>query len=193
MQCPVCQTIMSKSASGTVCPKCGHSEQIKADAPGFAAVNSTQVVPRQPASNTINPAASQSGLNIGPSGISIGVGQDPYIDPDYGVNPYNQPGISIGGRIGGLLSIIFGLIFAAIGFFVYKSSLIPSNYIKTEGQVVQEVPVSGTQTVNGYQRPSTSFAPVIQFSVQGKSYTFQSSSSSNPPAFNIEQTIPERL
>ena len=84
---------------------------------------------------------------------------------------------------------IFGLVFSLIGlfllFFAFNAWRSEAAFMKqaqtTMGAVVQLAPVQG--------RHGVTYAPVIRYLVNGTSYQFQSHSSSNPPAYHLNQYV----
>ncbi|HLU71877.1 MAG TPA: DUF3592 domain-containing protein [Nonomuraea sp.] len=99
------------------------------------------------------------------------------------------------GRLFTLVGGIFGLIGlvllgVTIALAVSTASFLASAQ-RTDGTVVElTARTSTTRTQDGYTRRSTTWFPTVEFTIDGRQYSFQSSTGSNPPAYTKGEAVP---
>ncbi|TXK34683.1 DUF3592 domain-containing protein [Nonomuraea sp. C10] len=99
------------------------------------------------------------------------------------------------GRLFTLVGGIFGLIglvllCVTIALAASTASFLASAQ-RTDGTVVElTARTSTTRNSDGYIRRSTTWFPTVEFTVDGRQYSFQSSTGSNPPAYAEGESVP---
>jgi Protein of unknown function (DUF3592) len=84
----------------------------------------------------------------------------------------------------GILLLIFG------GYKYYSDQQMIARSTPVTGKVIELKESVKETTKNGTTTKSVTYAPVIEYSVNGKPYTYQSSMYSNPPAYELNGDAP---
>src|SRR6185312_3149833 len=73
-----------------------------------------------------------------------------------------------------IILLLFGVVFAGVGLFMYNSAKIDPSWTRVSGQVVN--------VSSSYSNNSTSYTPTVQYQANGQTYKVSSSigTSSNP-------------
>ncbi len=79
------------------------------------------------------------------------------------------------------VNIIMLVCLGIVGYFFYTSWNLQRNGVTTTGVVVSLEPHS--------DEDGETYSPVVSFTAQGKSYTFESSTSSDPPAYRVGEEV----
>ncbi|MET8006620.1 DUF3592 domain-containing protein [Nonomuraea glycinis] len=93
--------------------------------------------------------------------------------------------------VGGIFALIgLALLCVTIALAVSTASFLASAQ-RTDGTVVElTARTSTTRNSDGYTRRSTTWYPTVEFTVDGKQYSFESSTGSNPPAYTKGESLP---
>lgn len=92
--------------------------------------------------------------------------------------------------VGGIFAVV-GLIFVVVGVGVGVSAVgFQSSAEKVDGKVVAlNERVSSSRSSSGPSRTSTTWYPVVEYTVDGERYEFEASSGSNPPAHEVGEAV----
>ncbi|MGA5763726.1 DUF3592 domain-containing protein [Nonomuraea bangladeshensis] len=99
----------------------------------------------------------------------------------------------------GLPLTLIGAIFALVGLILLGVTLAlaasTASFLasaqRTEGTVTGLTPRTTTsRDSDGYTRRSTTWYPTVEFTVDGRRYSFQSSTGNNPPAYRQGEGVP---
>ncbi len=99
------------------------------------------------------------------------------------------------GRLFALVGGIFGLIglvliCVTIALAASTASFLASAQ-RTDGTVVElTARTTTTRTQDGYTRRSTTWFPTVEYTVDGRRYSFESSTGTNPPAYAKGEGVP---
>ncbi|MGA4995490.1 DUF3592 domain-containing protein [Nonomuraea bangladeshensis] len=94
---------------------------------------------------------------------------------------------------------LIGVIFALVGLILLGVTLAlaasTASFLasaqRTEGTVTGLTPRTTTsRDSDGYTRRSTTWYPTVEFTVDGRRYSFQSSTGNNPPAYRQGEGVP---
>jgi hypothetical protein len=100
------------------------------------------------------------------------------------VNTVYSAGRRIGYVLMGVVFLIAGTGLIIWGYATVRNKIENSNYIKTEGTVIRMREVQSTEDMG------ITWAPVIRFKDRsGTEYTFESTVSSEPPAYNVGDKV----
>ncbi|WP_329251497.1 DUF3592 domain-containing protein [Actinoallomurus sp. NBC_01490] len=93
--------------------------------------------------------------------------------------------------VGGIFGLV-GLVLLGAGIAVAASTAsFLASAQRTDGTVVElTARTSTTRSSGGHTRTSTNWYPTVKFTVDGRSYSFQSSTGSNPPAYERGESVP---
>ena len=93
--------------------------------------------------------------------------------------------------VGGIFARIgLALLCVTIALAVSTASFLASAE-RTDGTVVElTARTSTTRNSDGHTRRSTTWYPTVEFTVDGKQYSFESSTGSNPPAYTKGESLP---
>lgn len=101
-----------------------------------------------------------------------------------------------GGRSMGLtfamaITGIIGVAFLIVTFFAFSSYRHNQKVCtgRVYGTVVDLVEHTYTSTSNGHRRTGYTYAPVVQYMANGREYTVESRTSSNPPAYAVGDMV----
>lgn len=95
-------------------------------------------------------------------------------------------------KIVGITFILFSVIFLIIGTCVSIAPKVKSKRCTglVKADVIENIQSeSRRKSGNGRRRDSTLYAPVFQFDYNGKKYTVKSSTSSDPPAYEVGDVV----
>lgn len=108
-----------------------------------------------------------------------------------GVVVMRKGGRSVSGTMAMVIVLIIGVVFIAVSIFAISSYQHLQKVCtgKVYGTVIDLVERRSTSTSNGHRRTSYSYAPVVQFMVNGREYTVESNTSTNPPSHQVGDTI----
>lgn len=99
----------------------------------------------------------------------------------------------------GRLPFVVGLVFGGVGIVLAVVAVIVVGVTlgalrdgaRTEGTVVDVVArTSTTEDSDGRSRESTAYHPTVRFRADGRTYTFTSSTGSDPPAYEVGDRVP---
>jgi hypothetical protein len=93
--------------------------------------------------------------------------------------------------VGGIFGLV-GLVLLCVGITLAASTAsFLASAKRTDGTVVALTPRTDTsRSSDGHVRSHTNWYPTVRFTVDGKSYSFHSSTGSNPPSYEKGETVP---
>lgn len=93
--------------------------------------------------------------------------------------------------VGGIFGLI-GLVLLCVGIALAASTAgFLASAERTDGAVVAlTARTTTTRNSDGHSRSSTSWYPTVEFTVDGRRYSFQSSTGSNPPSYKKGESVP---
>ena len=93
--------------------------------------------------------------------------------------------------VGGIFGLV-GLVLLGIGIALAASTAtFLASAERTDGTVIAlTARTSTTRGSGGHVRRSTNWYPTVKFTVDGRSYSFQSSTGSNPPSYEEGESVP---
>lgn len=93
--------------------------------------------------------------------------------------------------VGGIFGLI-GLVLLCVGIALAASTAsFLASAKRTDGAVVAlTARTNTTRSSDGHTRSDTSWYPTVEFTVDGRRYSFQSSTGSNPPSYKKGESVP---